>query len=326
MVVFAAALFGAALYALAGWIASRTPLSRRWAVLLGYLATWAVVAGFFFFAGQQLTDQYGELGSRIPTALETLETRIEGRPVVGGLADEIADLREGLSDEDGSSAPSETEQAEREDQRRQIVAVTFRTLSLFVVWAVLVFYFAFDGRRYAEAIVRMVPPDRRHVAEDVVGSLGTALPWWLVGRLASMGVVTVLTAPGLLLLDIPLAFFLALLAGVFSFVHFVGPIAAAVPAVLVALEASPDKVIWVLVLYAGVQLVETNAITPQIQDRVASVPPALLISSQVLMGVIVGVVGVMFATPFALAIMVVVQVVWLRHTLGEDVETPRENG
>lgn len=325
MVLFAAVLFGTALYTAAGWLASRTPLPRRLAAVVTYLAAWALLGGFFYFAGQQLTDQYGEFGSRIPSALEALEERLEGRPVVGGLAGEIADLREGLVG-DPPDGQSETEQAAMENQRRQLVSMTFRTLSLLIVWAALVLYVGVDGERYRDALVGLVPPERRHVAADLADALGRALPWWLVGTLASMGVVALLTAPGLMLLGVPLALLLALVAGLFSFVPFVGPIVSAIPAALIALEAAPEKVVWVLLLYWVVQLVETNVITPFIQDRMASVPPLVLIGSQLLMGGLVGVVGVMFAAPFALTLMVVVQVVWLRHTLGEHVETPRENG
>ena len=197
-------------------------------------------------------------------------------------------------------------------------------LTLFTVWVILAFYVAWDGRSYLEGVLRLFPPDRRDVGRDLARSLSVALPWWLVGRLSSMLVVAVLTAPGLLLLGIPLAFVLAIMAGLFSFIPFVGPIASVVPAALVALQSAPSKVFWVLVLYAGVQFVESNLVTPTIQKRVASVPPLLLIGGQLVLGTVAGLVGVMFSTPLMLTIMVTIQVVYLRHGLDEEVTTPQE--
>lgn len=329
IVLFAAVLFGVALYTVARSLSEHSPLSHRVSVAAVYLTGLALAVGFFSFAGQRLTSEYEELGSRLPAALEELEGRLEGRPVVGGLVDEIRDFRSGTTgdEEEGAgegTGESEADQEGSESPRIQLAKMTVRTLSLFVVWAVLSFFVAFDGRRYLDATLRLVPPDHRDVGRDLADSLGTALPWWIVGRLSSMAVVTLLTAPGLLLLGIPLAFVLAIIAGLFSFVPFVGPIAAVIPAALVALESAPDKLLWVLALYGAVQFLETNLITPNIQKYVASVPPLMLISAQLIMGVLVGIVGVMFSTPLILAAMVTVQVVYLRHGLGEDVTTPRE--
>ena len=176
-----------------------------------------------------------------------------------------------------------------------------------------------DGKRYVHGAVRLFPPPRRDMAREVAASLGRALPWWLIGRFASMGVVTILTAPLLLILGIPLAFTLALMAGIFSFVPFLGPLAATVPAALITLQAEPGKLVWLLAGYGLIQLLESYIITPTIQDRAVSVPPVLLIAAQIVMGVLAGIPGVMFATPLVLTLMVIVEVVYLEHGLGEEV-------
>lgn len=170
----------------------------------------------------------------------------------------------------------------------------------------------------------LFPRERRDVGEELVRGLGRALPQWLLGRLSSMAVVALLTAPGLMLLGIPLAFVLALIAGLFSFVPVLGPIASVVPAVLITLEAAPDKLLWVLGLYGLVQILESWVITPRIQDRMADVPPVLLLSAQFILGALVGTVGVMFSTPVALAGLVAVQVLYLRRALGQPVRLPGE--
>lgn len=78
-----------------------------------------------------------------------------------------------------------------------------------------------------------------------------------------------------------------------------------------------------IVVNTLVQSVESYLVTPRIQDRVVSVLPVVLVAAQVVMGVLVGLAGIMFATPLALTLIVIVQVVYLRHGLGEEVSLPR---
>lgn len=321
VVLFAAVLFGATLYSAARWLAGLAGIPHGLAVGIWYALTLALVAGFFVFAGQRLSDQYGELSERIPSALRTVESRLSGTPVLGALGSQLGELAGGAGEEGGGeSGGTAGEEVSSGSGTMHVAQVTLRTLSRVGLVLLLSLYLALDGRRYTEALLRLLPPGHRDVGEDLASAWGTALPWWMVGRLASMAIVALLTVPGLLILHIPLAFVLALMAGLFSFVPVLGPIAALVPAVLVTLEAAPGKIVWVLALYAAVQLLESWVVTPRIQDKVSETPPFLLLSAQLTAGVLVGIAGVMFSTPMALAVLVFIQVAYLRHGLEEDVE------
>lgn len=320
VVLFAAVFFGTALHRAATFLGGRTGVPHGAAVALLFTVVLAGIGGFFAFAGQRISDQYRELGDRLPAALRTVEDEIARVPVLGGLSGQIREVREGMTG--GGDDTSDSGEASDGDRMFRVVRVTLRSLGHVALVIVVAFYVAWDGRRYVRSLVRVAPPERRDVVRDWLDALGRALPWWLVGRLASMAIVAGLTAPGLALLGIPLAMVLGLTAGLFSFVPVLGPLAAVVPAALVTLEAAPSSLVWVLALYAAVQFVESWIITPRIQEFVSETPPVLLLSAQLVAGVLVGLWGVMFSTPIALAGLVTVQVLWLRHGLGEDVETP----
>lgn len=322
IVLFGAGLFGIALYKVSRWLTRRAGLPHGASVAIWFLMGVILAVGFSVFAGRQLSDQYGQLEEEIPAALETLENRLEGTPILGSLGTQLQELREGMM-ADGRQSPTESdsEQEQIEAQQIRLIQVTTRTLSLFVIWAMVSFYLAWGGRGYMKAYLRLFPPEHCDTGRELADALCTALPWWLVGRLASMAAISLLTTIGLFLMGVPLALVLGVIAGLFSFVPILGPIASAVPAGLIALQSTPDKVLWVLALYAAVQLLETNLITPNIQQRVASVPPVLLISGQVVLGVLAGVVGVMFSTPLVLALIVTVQVVYVHGVLGEEIRT-----
>ena len=62
--------------------------------------------------------------------------------------------------------------------------------------------------------------------------------------------------------DVPLSLLLGLLSGALTFVPNIGPIASAIPPLMLAFVEAPMKAVWVLVLYVGLQLVESYLLTP----------------------------------------------------------------
>jgi predicted PurR-regulated permease PerM len=166
-------------------------------------------------------------------------------------------------------------------------------------------------------VVTLVRPARRTRARQVLRQLGDALRGWLFGQLIDMAIVAVLTGVGLLLLGIPLALSLAVLAGLFNFVPYIGAIAGAVPAVLIAFGQSPGDALWVALLFAVVQTAEGYLIMPQIQKRTVHLPPALTILSQTVLGTLFGAFGLILATPAVAAGLVAIRMIYVEDILGD---------
>jgi predicted PurR-regulated permease PerM len=78
--------------------------------------------------------------------------------------------------------------------------------------------------------------------------------------------------------------------------------------------------LYVGLLYLAIQLVESYMITPLVQKWAVSLPPVLLIVFQVLMGVLAGTLGLIFATPLLAALLVIVEMLYIQDILGEHVE------
>ena len=90
------------------------------------------------------------------------------------------------------------------------------------------------------------------------------------------------------IIGVPLALTLGLIAGLLSFIPNFGPIISAVPAILLAFIDSPITAVYVLGLYVGVQLIESNIVTPLIERETVELPPALTIVFQLALAVLVG--------------------------------------
>ena len=187
-------------------------------------------------------------------------------------------------------------------------------------------YLAFDPGSYTRALVFLLPAERRQRGEEILGKIGHGLRWWLVGRFSSMTVVGVLTAVGLLIIGEPLALVLGLIAGLLSFIPFLGPVLSALPAILIGLSRSLSMAGWVILVYLVVQFFESNLITPLIQKRAVMLPPAFLVSAQFILGVLLGFFGILLATPLTVLLTIIFQMLYVEGMLGDKVQILGQHG
>jgi predicted PurR-regulated permease PerM len=126
-----------------------------------------------------------------------------------------------------------------------------------------------------------------------------------------MSIIGVLVGLGLAVIGVPFAALLGLFAGVVSFVPNLGAIVAILPALLLASSQGTPTVLTVLVLYLVVQFLESNFLTPLVQQQQTSLPPALILSAQLIAGALFGLLGVMFITPVLAVSVVLVEHLYL---------------
>jgi predicted PurR-regulated permease PerM len=143
-----------------------------------------------------------------------------------------------------------------------------------------------------------------------------------MGQLVTMATMGVFIGTGLALLSVPLAGTLGLIAAVLSFIPSLGMIIAVIPAIMLGLTISPSMGLWVALLYLGVQLVEANVVTPLVQRKAISLPPAFVLGSELLMGLLLGGAGLAFATPLVAAGLVLVNMLYIQDVLGEPGSLP----
>ena len=144
-----------------------------------------------------------------------------------------------------------------------------------MIVSVLGIYLAADPELYLRGVIRLVPVGKRAGARDLLETLGHTLRWWMVGQLISMTAVGLLSYIGLRLLGVPLALILAVVAFLLTFIPFIGPLLSAIPVVLVAFSQSPTMALYTLLLYTAIQMLEGYVLTPNVQRRSVSLPPAL---------------------------------------------------
>jgi predicted PurR-regulated permease PerM len=132
-----------------------------------------------------------------------------------------------------------------------------------------------------------------------------------------MVVIGIVVGVGLMLLDVPAPFLLGIIAALLSFIPNFGPIIAAVPAVLLGLIEGPQTALYVALLYIGVQAAESYLLDPLLDKKIVALPPGLTLTTQIVLGMLVGPIGLAVATPLAAAGVVLTRMLYVEDVLGD---------
>ena len=197
----------------------------------------------------------------------------------------------------------------------KVLTMTFGTGGGILLLLATTLYLAISPDLYLHGIIRLLPVPRRRRAEDIAFQLCQTLRYWMLGQLVDMGVVGVLSMTGLALLGIPLPLALGVLAGLLTFVPYVGAILAGIPAVILASTVGKLAVLWVVLLYTGCHLVEGYLVAPLVSRRTVALPPAVTILAMAVLGELFGFMGLLLATPLAAAVILLVREIYVRDYL-----------
>jgi predicted PurR-regulated permease PerM len=186
-----------------------------------------------------------------------------------------------------------------------------------VVIIFLGLYLCAETPLYASGVLRLVPLARRRRAAEILHETASAMWYWMLGRLFSMTVLGSLTALGLWIIGVPLPVALGFLAGILTFIPYIGAFVSAIPSVLLAASVELNMAVYVIVLYVGVHIIEGYILVPLVQRRVVHLPPALTLSAQIILGFLAGFLGLLFATPLMAAALVLIRMVYVEDVLGD---------
>lgn len=157
------------------------------------------------------------------------------------------------------------------------VSANYAAILGFLVLPFFLFYILKDSEKLSNALDSAIPPGARVHARNVVHIVEQVLGRYIRAQIMLGIIVGYFTLVGLLILDVPFALPLALLNGVMEMVPTLGPWIGGAVGVVVTLAFAPEKVIWVIILYLGVQAVENNLLAPKIQSAYLRIHPAVMI-------------------------------------------------
>ena len=284
---------------------ARRGAPRRAGVIVAYVAVVLVVWAVIAFAVPPIARQTREFIEHLP----------ELGASVADIERGLVEWYEGLALPDELRAAIDTQVAASgqalADVVRALLAPTLTAVlraATFVFGLVVIpvwlFFVLKDREGFSRSVAGALPPSWRPDAENLLALLSRVGGRWVRGQLLLGASIFVATAIGLTLLTIigfsefgQFTLVLALIAGLLEFVPIIGPIIAAVPAILIGLSISFPAAIAAAFLYTAIQQLENNFLVPKVLGDAVDLHPAVMILALVVGGALFGIGGAILAAP-----------------------------
>ena len=295
LLVLAGVLLAVLLRTAAAWLERNLHIPRRLSLPVALLVLAMSLAAGVWLRGPAIADQIDQLQQKLPQAAKLLVERIGaqnwGRWLIahGYGAEQMPRAMELLPRVSG------------------ILSTTMGFVAALLIVLFLGITMAAEPETYYEGVANLFDPKDRAAVTHLLTKIGTALRWWLKARLISMCAVGLMAFAGLLLLRVPLAGTLGVLAALLTFIPNVGPFLSAIPPVLLAFSNTPRQALSVIFLFCTIHLIEGFFITPIAEREAVHLPPALTLSVQMLLAFVAGPLGVALAAPITTISMAVVR-------------------
>lgn len=146
--------------------------------------------------------------------------------------------------------------------------------------------------------------DAETKAEALILAIEQKVGGWVRGELILMAIIGFATYFGLLLLGIPYALPLAVLAGLLELVPNLGPVIAAIPAILLGLTISPLVALGATVFSILIQQLENNLIVPRVMQAATGTKPLVTMITLLIGYQLGGIAGAILAMPIFLTTVI----------------------
>jgi len=180
-----------------------------------------------------------------------------------------------------------------------VVSQTFSLLLGLITIPVWLFYVLKDRADAAAFFYSLVPPNARTDVAAIASIVDRVLSNYVRAQLLLGLAVGSVTAVVLTLMGIPFALVLGVIAGITELIPVLGPILGSIPGIVVTLANAPDKTLWVVLAFIGIQQVENNLLVPRIQGEAVEIHPAFIMVLLVVASEVGGLVGMLVAVPLA---------------------------
>lgn len=300
VLVFGAIVIATVVRGLARRLERWLGLSTHAAGIAGTLSIMGVLGLAIWLVGGALTHQVDQLRQSIPDAWNAASAWLESRPLGRQFLQVIEDA--------GQSGLSGARLA-------GVAGTALGAVGTGVLMLIVGVYLALDPALYRQGVLNLTPPGCRSRLANALEASGHGLSRWLLGQAASMVFLGSSTALGLWVLDVPLAMVLGFVTGLLAFVPFFGSIAAGALATLLGFTAGPEKALHVALLFLALQQVEDYLLQPIVQRWAVAIPPVLTMLSALIFGILFGIVGIVFATPMMVVVMIMVRKLYVEDVL-----------
>lgn len=293
IVIFLFALIIAAAIIPAVNLLHKIKIPRVIGSLLVYIAVIGILALIISFIVPTVARDIKDLSSSLPNLIEDLSNKFESlknaSSKYGGIIGQAQNYLEDIGDVLKKSASN-----------LFTVAVNiFGGVFSFLLILIISFYLSVQKNGIQNVLIAVTPHQHRDYILNLWERSQKKLGRWLQGQLFLGLIIGVMVYVGLTILNVKFALLLAVLAGILEIFPYIGPVIAAIPAVILGFLQAPTLGIWVIVWYLAIQQVENYLLVPLVIGKIVKLNPVAVILALLIGGKLGGIPGMILAVPLA---------------------------
>lgn len=292
LLIFAGLVVASMLDGGARLIRKAAPIPRSLALLVVVLLVIAFVGGVFYLTGVEIAAQAEQLRA----TLEAQALRIGAWLSQLGVMPAASDLG-GLAQQALGSIGRVT----------SFIGGAIGAIASFFLVLVIGLFVAMEPRIYERGLQWMVPMTSRDQFAITLTRMARTMRILLAGRLLGMVFEGFITWILLSVAGVPMALLLGILTGILAFIPNIGAFVSGVLMVAVGFSAGPAEGLWAIAIYFAVQTFDGYVLLPLVARHTVDMPPALTVSSQILMSTLFGFLGLALADPLVAMIKVALE-------------------
>jgi predicted PurR-regulated permease PerM len=294
--LFVAIVLGTVIRPVVSWLHKRG-LPRIAGVILVYFLLLTLLVGFLLLFFPLIIEQGTTIATTVPDYYQTLREWVRSSPnqLIARLSKFIPPMLPSLEPEQqtGEEMLASAEQA--------FGYLTSASRGIFLSTAILLlaFHWTLDGPRTVQSLISLLPNTQRESISELISAMEAKIGFYLAGQAVLCLVVGIMALIAYLLIGLPNALVLALIAGLLEAVPMVGPLLGAIPAALIAFSISPSTLIWVIVATLIIQQIENSLLVPRVMRKAVGVNPFVSLLAIFAFSSFFGIAGALMAIPIA---------------------------
>jgi predicted PurR-regulated permease PerM len=320
--LFIAIVMGTVIRPAVTWL-HRRGLPRIAAVILVYLLLLALLIGFVVLLFPLIVEQGTTIAAAVPGYYQSLREWMMGTP---------SPLMERLSKFLPATLPAmkaiqQTGQQMLAFAGQAVGYVTSAAKAIFMATAILLLasHWTLDGPRSIRSLLLLVPTGQRESISELISAMESKVGFYIAGQGVLCLFIGIMALIAYLLIGLPNALVLALLAGALEAVPMVGPLLGAIPAALVALSIEPSKLIWVIAATVVIQQTENIVLVPRVMRKAVGVNPFVSLLAIFAFSSLFGIAGALMAIPIAAIIQLLLdRFIFQPAAMESEVSTGRD--
>jgi predicted PurR-regulated permease PerM len=322
-ILFIAIVIGTVFRPVVTWL-NRLGLPRNIAGILAYFILLALLFSFIFLLFPLIFEQGSTLVAAIPSYYQSLREEMANysNPFIIRLSEVLPTMLPGLQ----PTPQTGQQMLDFAGLAAGYLASVANAIFLTITVLLLAFHWTLDGPYTIQSLLSLAPKSQRINFTQLISEMEIKVGSYIAGQGLLCLIIFFMSLVTYLIIGLPNALVLAIIAGVMEAVPYIGPLLGAIPAGLIALSINPSRLIWVIVASIVIQQLENNFLVPRVMRKAVGINPFVSLLAIFAFTSLFGIAGTLMAIPIAAIIQLLLnRFVFYPATLESAVSTKRDH-